>query len=178
MTRYRIPPPGPPPPPGPGPPPGPCKPPYKGQQVYNLPCSIGAESVGWEGVGSGLISLKSAGSLCLGVDADQSAVLVECSSEYQWSYSGAASKLGPETASSTCLDINMLTGPMKAALWACNDRYMDGINEKFVSEPRARSLVCFPPSLSLLPCFSLSLSLSIRGFGSAHPRAHAACLSL
>lgn len=41
-------PPMPPGPPGPGPPPIPCKTPYKGQQVVNLPCSIGADYVGWE----------------------------------------------------------------------------------------------------------------------------------
>ena len=167
-------PPAPPAPPGPGPPPGPCKPPHTGQQVYNLPCSIGAEYVSWEGVGSGLISLKSAGSLCLGVDGDQSAVLVECSTEYQWSYSGVDSKLRPQAGPGKCLDINMHTAPMKAALWACNDNYNGGMNEKFVSDffvifrvPRVPAfLAAFSPPSALITGSSTACQ-------SAHVNCHA-----
>ena len=82
-------------------------------------------------MGSGLISLKSAGSLCLGVDGAGNVVLDDCAAELQWTY--AESKLSPQNSTNKCLDIDMHTGPpMQAQLYTCNNRFEDGANEKFV----------------------------------------------
>eukprot|EP00040_Diaphanoeca_grandis_P017779 m.93162 g.93162 ORF g.93162 m.93162 type:complete len:878 (-) comp26612_c0_seq1:128-2761(-) len=123
-------PPGPSPPPGPGPPASPCKQPYKGQKLFNLPCKIGASYVGWEGVGSGLISSRNSSNLCITTNGD-ALELGDCGSAVQWLYSSSTFKLTTTKDTTKCIDINMHSTPMNAAMWTCNNDYDGGANEKF-----------------------------------------------
>eukprot|EP00039_Didymoeca_costata_P015895 m.276313 g.276313 ORF g.276313 m.276313 type:complete len:844 (+) comp16299_c0_seq7:55-2586(+) len=131
-------------PPGPPPPPSPCSTPKQGQPVLLIPCTVG--SSGWEGVGQGLISLKSDSSLCLDKKGSSSHLTLEpCSGAHQWVYSD--SKLYLDSVSKDeCLDINMHQNPMFAETYKCNNNYFNGANEKFTYSPSAGQLISMMPS--------------------------------
>jgi len=74
----------------------------------------------------------------------QKLMLGACSNAPQFNYDTKTSKLHPTTDSSVCIDINTQGGhhywPLLAELWACNNNFNNGANERFTYDATAGTL--------------------------------------